>query len=54
MGSQRLVIKNGGIQKVMITSEKERQNLATLEAMDAKMQTLRNRLRNGETIEEIE
>ena len=54
MGSQRLVIKNGGIQKVITTTEQEKLNLSILEKMDSKVQALRNRLRNGETIDQIE
>jgi ABC-type lipoprotein export system ATPase subunit len=53
MGSQRLVIKNGGIQKIIKTTEKEKQNLLKLEAMDMQVQILRNRLRNGETIDSV-
>ena len=53
MGSQRLVIKNGGIHKIIETSDKEKQNLTVLEEMDIKIQTLRNQLRNGELIESI-
>jgi ABC-type lipoprotein export system ATPase subunit len=53
MGSQRLVIKNGGIRKIIQTTEKEKQNLTELEAIDSRMHTLRNRLRNGECIDEI-
>lgn len=53
MGDQRLVIKNGGIYKVIETYTCERENLAALEAMDDTMRSLRNRLRNGEVIEQI-
>lgn len=53
MGDRRLVIKNGGIDKVLKTSIAERQNLTELEAMDAKIQSLRHRLRSGETIDVI-
>jgi len=48
------VIKNGGIQKVITTTEQEKLNLSILEKMDSKVQALRNRLRNGETIDQIE
>jgi len=51
MAQQRLVIKNGGIHKLIITSENEKKNLSALEAIDNKMLTLRNKLRSGETIE---
>ncbi len=53
MGERRLVIKNGGIYKVLTTTEKEKENLAELEAMDARIQSLRHRLRSGEMIEVI-
>ena len=52
MAEQRLVIKNGGIHKLIATSENEKNNLSTLEAIDNKMLTLRNKMRSGETIED--
>lgn len=51
MAEQRLVIKNGGIHKLLATSPQEKANLATLEEMDARMLALRNRLRTGEIID---
>ena len=51
MAEQRLVIKNGGIHKLIQTSEKEKENLAALEALDNKIQSLRNSLRAGEALE---
>jgi ABC-type lipoprotein export system ATPase subunit len=53
MASQRLVIKNGGIQRVIRTTELEKRNLTVLEEIDSKMLALRNKLRNGEIINEI-
>lgn len=53
MGEQRLVIKNGGIAHIIKTSAKERANLRELEKLDNKVQTLRNRLRRGERIDEM-
>jgi len=53
MAEQRLVIKNGGIHTLIITSENEKNNLSALEAIDNKMLTLRNKLRSGEIIEDI-
>ncbi len=53
MGEQRLVIKNGGIHKLLITTEKEKENLKELEALDARIMSLRNRLRQGEYIDII-
>jgi ABC-type lipoprotein export system ATPase subunit len=54
MATRRLVIKNGGIQKIIQTTQNEIENLKTLEEIDAKMQALRNRLRDGEVIDELE
>lgn len=54
MGSRRIVIRNGGIDKVIETSPKERQNLTDLEAFDRKLGRIRNALRNGEKIENID
>ena len=51
MAEQRLVIKNGGIHKIIKTSEKEKTNLEALEALDNKIQSLRNRLRFGEVLD---
>lgn len=53
MASQRLVIKNGGIHKILTTSATEMANLAALEEMDAQIQTLRNRLRQGDALEQL-
>lgn len=52
MAEQRLVIKNGGIHELIITSENEKKNLSVLEAIDNKMSVLRNRIRYGEIIED--
>ena len=53
MGDKRIVIKNGGIHKVIETTEEERAILSTLEEMDRKLLAYRSRLRNGERLEEI-
>lgn len=53
MGDRRLVIKNGGIDKVIESSEAERKNLISLEKLDNKLLALRNRIRAGETLENI-
>lgn len=50
MADQRIVIKNGGIHKVIQTSAAEKEMLLQLEAADQKLQQLRMRLRQGETI----
>lgn len=53
MGDRRLVIKNGGISKIIQASEVERRNLVELEALDNRLLALRNRIRTGETLEKI-
>jgi ABC-type lipoprotein export system ATPase subunit len=53
MGDRRLVIKNGGIAKIIESSEAERLNLVGLEELDNKLLALRNRIRLGETLEVI-
>lgn len=54
MAEQRMVIKNGGIHKLIVTSVNEKANLENLERLDAQIQKLRNSLRMGEVIEEVE
>lgn len=51
MGDRRLVIRNGGIAKIIESSEAERSNLAGLEELDNTLLALRNRIRSGETLE---
>jgi len=53
MGDRRLVIKNGGISKIIESSEEERKNLTKLEELDNRLLALRNRIRSGETLEAI-
>jgi len=53
MGDRRLVIKNGGIDKIIESSDAERKNLVSLEALDNKLLALRNRIRGGDTLETI-
>lgn len=48
MGDKRIVIRNGGIDKVIETSPQEKQLLEKLEKMDNIVQTLRSKLRYGE------
>ncbi|MFM2292513.1 MAG: hypothetical protein RIS29_2326 [Bacteroidota bacterium] len=50
MAEQRMVIKNGGIHKLIITSAQEKANLVNLEELDAQIMSLRQRLRWGEEI----
>ena len=47
---KRIVIKNGGIAKILVTTETERQSLTSIEEMDGILQNLRNHLRAGDTI----
>ena len=53
IGDRRIVIKNGGISKVITTSEKERGNLVRLTRIDRKMLAIREVLRSGGRIDEI-
>ena len=53
MGDRRIVIKNGGIHKVIETTDKEREILGTLEEMDKTLLAYRTKLRSGEMITEI-
>ncbi|NOY13994.1 MAG: ATP-binding cassette domain-containing protein [Deltaproteobacteria bacterium] len=53
MGDKRLVIKNGGIARIIESSEAERKNLIALEELDNKLLALRNRIRLGETLEDV-
>jgi ABC-type lipoprotein export system ATPase subunit len=50
MGDKRIVIRNGGIDKVIETSDQERELLTQLEKMDNVVQEMRTRLRQGETL----
>ena len=54
MAGRRLVIRHGGIYKVLTTSAAELTNLAELEAMDSRIQALRQRLRSGEELASLE
>lgn len=50
LGDKRIVIKNGGISKIIETSEEERQILSTLEEMDRQLLAYRTKLRHGEIL----
>ncbi|MDP4177341.1 MAG: ABC transporter ATP-binding protein [Bacillota bacterium] len=50
MGDKRIVIKNGGMDKIIRTSKLECDNLETLEKYDYKMMKLRNLIRTGKEI----
>jgi len=54
MGDKRIVIKNGGIYKIIDTTEEERTILSTLEEMDKTLLAYRTKLRIGEIITEIQ
>ncbi|WP_340818316.1 ABC transporter ATP-binding protein [Methanolobus sp. WCC4] len=48
---QRIVIKNGGISKLMKTTDDEKKHLESLEKIDRKITQLRDQLRTGEEID---
>ncbi|GLC82210.1 ATP-binding cassette domain-containing protein [Lacrimispora brassicae] len=50
MADKRIIIKNGGISKVLDTSEEEKLLLEELEKMDSQIQTARQELRKGSTL----
>lgn len=51
MADKRVIIKNGGISKIINTSEKEKRNLEVLYDIDVKIMDIRSRLRDGENID---
>jgi len=53
MGDRRIVIKNGGIHKIIETTDKEREILVILEEMDKRLLAYRTKLRSGEILTEI-
>jgi ABC-type lipoprotein export system ATPase subunit len=53
MAGRRVVIKNGGINKIIKTTVKEKSNLNQLEEMDKKLLNIRNKLRLGEIIDDV-
>lgn len=50
IADKRIIIKNGGIDKVIETSDEERESLTAIEKLDNTLQRLRNCLRSGELI----
>ena len=50
MADKRIVIKNGGIERVIETTEEEKEVLSQLEKLDNVIQNMRNDLRKGLTI----
>jgi len=53
MGHKRLVIKDGGISKVINTTAKEKKSLVLLHEWDAKLLKIRESLRGGERIKGV-
>ena len=54
MADKRIVVKNGGIDKIIETSKEEKKVLEELEKMDNIIQNMRNHLRKGLTIDSID
>lgn len=50
IADKRIIIKNGGIAKIVETSKEEKRLLVELEGMDSFIQEMRNRLRLGEAL----
>jgi ABC-type lipoprotein export system ATPase subunit len=50
MGQKRVVIKNGGIHKIITTTEQEKEILGELEKLDSRFNELRTKLRLGEVL----
>jgi hypothetical protein len=51
LGDKRVVIKNGGIRKIIETDALERECLDVLQKVDGKLVEIRNMLRAGEAID---
>ena len=51
MGHKRIVIRNGGIYKIIDTTSAEKNNLEFMEAVDGAVMELRSRLRSGECLD---
>ncbi len=54
MADKRIVMKNGGMQNVVNTSKKEKRMSEKLNRIDELMLNLRDRVRNGEVLEDVE
>jgi ABC-type lipoprotein export system ATPase subunit len=54
MADKRIVMKNGGMQNVVNTSEKEKHMSQKLNKIDELMLNLRDRVRNGEVLEDVD
>ena len=53
MADKRIIIKNGGINKVIETDEQEKEILVKLEAMDKVINDMRQNLRQGERLKDF-
>lgn len=53
LSDKRVVIKNGGINKVVFTSNEEKLALENLKEIDNRLSSLRNLLRSGENIDSL-
>lgn len=53
MTDKRIVMKNGGMQNVVSTSEEEKTISQKLNKIDELMLSLRDKVRNGEIIQDI-
>lgn len=51
MGDKRIIINNGGIEKIMLVTDEERKILGDLTKIDNIIQKMRNKLRYGEKLE---
>ena len=54
IANKRIIIKNGGIAKIIETSEEEKRILSKLEEMDSIIQKMRADLRSGNTLTEMQ
>lgn len=50
---KRIVIKNGGISKILLTTDKEKASIAKIRYLDDTLLNIRQRLRMGEVIESV-
>jgi len=50
IADKRIIIRNGGIAKIIETTEEEKEILHKLEKMDTYIQEMRSNLRNGESL----
>ena len=54
MTDKRIVMRNGGMEKVVGTSSSEKEISSKLNKIDELMLSLREKVRNGEVIEDFE